>query len=57
MIRELKVYCATCDSCNISHQKFGGLRSILKALLVRDGWEVTEDHVTCPDCIARGVKR
>ena len=55
MIRNLMIYRATCDRCNLSHPE-NAPKSILKTILKRDGWKVTGDNVICPECIAKEVK-
>ena len=52
MIGKLTLYRASCDKCHILHPMVAP-KSALKTFLDRDGWKVTGDHVTCPDCRAK----
>lgn len=52
MFEKMTLYRASCDRCHILHPMVAP-KSALKTFLDRDGWKVTGDHVTCPDCIAK----
>lgn len=49
--RMVHYYHASCDTCHASHPSISD-KHLLKVILIRDGWGVTGDNVTCPDCIA-----
>lgn len=55
MFEKLTLYRAYCDECKRKHS-VAAPKSALKTFLDRDGWKVTGDHVTCPDCIAKEVE-
>lgn len=52
MFEKMTLYRAYCDECK-KRYCVAAPKSALKTNLDMDGWRVTGDHVTCPDCIAK----
>ena len=55
MIEKLTLHRAYCDECKRRYDIVAP-KSVLKTHLEMNGWRVSKDAVTCPDCIAKGAE-